>query len=87
MTYTIKSNVLNDYKYIEFSGVLSGRYETLQPQGTPVVYKAQLIGDYVWLSYRAGGFLSAVTLLKRISAYNVAEDDFDKIYKIARTGV
>lgn len=64
-----KKNCCNDYTYIVFGGVLSGRYKIkgwcFSPQaGDKVTYKAQQIGDQIWLSIIAG--YGETFLLKRI---------------------
>lgn len=75
----------NDYTYILFDGVLTSRYKINTfgfnaKKGDGVTYKAQQIGDQIWLSVLWD--YVAPTLLKRIpcGAEPLANDE---IYQIA----
>lgn len=80
-----KKNCCNDYTYIVFDGVLSNRYQIkgwcFSPQtGDKVTYKAQQIGDEIWLSIIA--WYGEAFLLKRIPC-GAEHLSNDAIYRIA----
>lgn len=75
----------NDCTYILFDGVLSSRYKISTfgfdaKKGDEVTYKAQQIGDQIWLSVL--WHYAALTLLKRIPC-GVEPLTNDEIYQIA----
>lgn len=75
----------NDCTYILFDGVLTSRYKINTfgfgaKKGDEVTYKAQHIGDHIWLSVLWR--YAAPTLLKRIPC-GVEPLTNDEIYQIA----
>lgn len=78
-------NERNDYTYILFDGVFTSRYKVSAfgfnaKKGDGVTYKAQQIGENIWLS--VSWRYVAPTLLKRILC-GVAPLTNDEIYQIA----
>lgn len=83
--YRVAKNLLNGCTFILFDGVLSGRYKISglglnAKVGDEVIYKAQQIGDKIWLSVLWR--YAALTLLKRIDCGSQILSN-DEIYQIA----